>query len=144
MRFVVLLFGFIGILLTGTVGVMFGLFDSFLDLMKDMAGDKLDFLRTSLTGIAHNDTGLVLFLAAAYGAVGTILGFLRCGKQGGVLLLVPVLFAALMNPYSLVFTWLQVFAGVLCFFVSPLPINSPKKEVDADDEDEEKDDKDDD
>jgi len=70
---------------------------------------------------------------AGYGLFGTILGFLRCGKQGGVLLLVPVLFAAIMNPFSLAFTWLQAFAGLLSFFVSPLPINAKTNDKDDDD-----------
>ena len=130
MRFVVLLFGFVGILMTGALGVMLVAFELLLELSKEYTGGSLDFLRDSPTAIAHNDTALVLFLAAAYGMLGTIFGFLRCGKQGGVLLLVPVLFAAVMNPYTLAFTWMQAFAGLLSFFVSPLSLNAPAKDDD--------------
>ena len=35
-----------------------------------------------------------------------------------------------MNPLSLAFTWLQAFAGLLSFFVSPLPLNPPKEKDD--------------
>lgn len=133
MRFVVLLFGFVGIVMTGALGVGLVAFDMVDDLSKKYAEGSLDFLRTSLTGIPHNDTAVILFLTALYGLVGTVLGFLRCGKQGGVLLLVPVLFAAVMNPYTLAFTWLQAIAGLLCFFVSPLPIDAKAEDANDDD-----------
>ena len=83
-------------------------------------------MRNATTGIQHNDTALILFITAGYGLLGTIFGFLRYGKQGGVLLLVPVLFAAVINPFTLAFTWMQAFAGLISFFVSPLPLNAPK------------------
>jgi hypothetical protein len=130
MRFVVLLFGFVGILMTGALGVLLVSFDLLMEFSRDHTGGALDFFRDSLFEVPHNDTALVLFLAAAFGAFGTLLAFLRCGKQGGVLLLVPVLCAAAMNPYTLAFTWMQGFAGLLSFFVKPLPLNAPKEDDD--------------
>jgi hypothetical protein len=136
MRVLVLLLGFVGVLATAAGGVGLILFTLVEDLAK-MAGitaDSLEFLHTSVTGIPHNDTAAILFLSAIYGLFGTLLGFLRCGKQGGVLLFVPVVFAAVMNPYTLAFTWLQAFAGWLSFFVSPLPINAKAAAPDDDDD----------
>ena len=126
MRFAVLLFGFVGVIMTGTLGVMLTSFE----LLMEYGGESLEFLRDSPLGVPHNDTALILFITAAYGAFGTLLGFLRCGKQGGVLLLVTVLFAAVMNPYTLAFTWMQAFAGLLSFFVKPLPLHAPKEDDD--------------
>ena len=130
MRIVVLLFGFVGVVMTGTLGGLFISFDLLMDLSKEYTGGFFDFLVDSLFDVPHNDTALILFLAAAYGAFGTLLALLRCGKQGGVLLLVPVLCAAAMNPYTLAFTWMQGFAGLLSFFVKPLPLNAPKEDDD--------------
>ena len=37
----------------------------------------------------------------------------------------PVLFAAVINPYTLTFTLMQAFAGIISLFVGPLPLNAP-------------------
>ena len=63
-------------------------------LSEYVADEYLSYVREPLTGVRHNDAALVLFLAAGYGLLGTFFSFLRYGKQGGVLLLVPVMFAA--------------------------------------------------
>ena len=135
MRFLVLLIGFVGILLTGAFGICLLFLNAVGDFFKGMgiSDQSLEFLQLSLTGFPHNDTAVVLFLTALYGLFGTLLGFLRCGKQGGVLLLVPPLFAAWLNPLALAVMWVQMFAGLLSMFVSPLPINAPSKSTDDDD-----------
>ena len=135
MRFVVLLFGLLAVTLTGFMGAMFILFDVCLalvteyeidKLVKDTAGiDVVDFLSASPMAIPHSDTGLILVLTAAYGFLGTLLAFGRCGWQGALLMLVPVICASIMNPYTAVFTGLLAFTGLLSFLVSPLPIAAP-------------------
>jgi hypothetical protein len=145
MRVVVLLLGFVGIFLTASFAMILIAWNAVLKFLAEsvVAADTIGFLQTSisLTGIQHNDTAFMLLLTALYGLLGAVLGFMRFGKQGAALLIVPPIFAAFMNPYSLAFTWVQMFAGVLSFLVSPLPINAPTKE--ADDEAEEEKDEDD-
>jgi hypothetical protein len=136
MRFVVLLFGFLAVTLTGFMGVMF-IFTDILDalitengidkIVKDAIGiDVSEILSASPLGIPHSHTGLILVLAAVYGLLGTLLVFGRCGWQGALLMLVPVICAAIMNPYTAVFTGLLAFTGLLSFLVFPLPIAAPQ------------------
>ncbi len=131
MRFVVLLFGFIGVLLTTAAG---GAFFFYLEAVGWLATQQhveipvnvMGYLRQteSLTKQPHLYAALFCFLAALFGLFGTILGFLRCGKQGGLLMLVPVLGAAMMDPFSLVLTSMQLITALMSFFVGPLPINA--------------------
>ena len=65
---------------------------------------------------------MFLILAAGYGFLGTILGFMRCGWQGALLMLVPVICTSLMNWYTAVFTGFLALAGLLSFLVFPAPI----------------------
>jgi hypothetical protein len=128
MRLVVLLFGLVGVALTAFAGVMFILFEAVLTVLKDNGvGDKvIDFLSASPIGASHGDTGLFLILAAGYGLLGTILGFMRCGWQGALLMLVPVICTSLMNWYTAVFTGVLAITGLLSFFVFPAPIAAPQ------------------
>ncbi len=137
MRFVVLLFGILGIALTAFAGFMFLNFSTFLNLLKEYGAtnDILDFASMNPLSTSHGDTGLFLILAAGYGFLGTLLAFFRCGWQGALLLLFPVLCAVIMNPISGVFAGPQVFTALLAFLVFPLPLNAPKKDEDNDEED---------
>jgi hypothetical protein len=128
MRFVVLLFGLLGVALTAFAGGMFVLFDVVLTVLKDngVGGEVIDFLSASPIGASHGDTGLFLILAAGYGLLGTILGFMRCGWQGALLMLVPVICTSLMNWYTAIFTGVLAVTGVLSFLVFPAPIAAPQ------------------
>ncbi len=136
MRFVVLFFGFFGVLMTGFMGGMFLMAKEFLDLLHANQIEFLDFFANSPTGVPHPDTGMFLMGAAMYGLLGVVLAFVRCGRQGALMLLLPVLVAGLMNPFSLAFTGLQAFAALLSFFVFPLPLEE-SSDTDEDDEEEE-------
>jgi hypothetical protein len=134
MRFVVLLFGLLGVALTAFAGGMFILFDVVLTVLKDngVGGEVIDFLSASPIGASHGDTGLFLILAAGYGLLGTILGFMRCGWQGALLMLVPVICTSLMNWYTAVFTGILAFTGLLSFLVLPAPIAVPQVKEEED------------
>ena len=137
MRFVVFILGFLACLLTGMVGVVFLLWDSFLGmLIEELPAGIIDPSATvSMTDVTHTNTGLFLVLAAAYGLLGALFALFRCGKQGGSLMLIPVLLCGFMNPYTLAFTAPQAIVGLLSFLVGPLPITPPEAESDDDDED---------
>lgn len=138
MRFVVLLFGLVGVTLTAFAGILFILFDAVLTVLKDngVGGEVIDFLSASPLGASHGDTGFFLILAAGYGLLGTILGFMRCGWQGALLMLVPVICTSLMNWYTAVFTGVLALTGLLSFFVFPVPIAVPQlREAEDEEED---------
>jgi hypothetical protein len=142
MRFVVFLFGSFAALLTGALGVGFLLWDTVLAwLIENLPPDALlqagitENSTTTMTGISYANAGVVTIVAAAYGFLGSIFALFRCGKQGGSLMLIPVLGAAFINPVSLVITSFQAFVALLSFFVGPLPINPPKPKAKAEDED---------
>ena len=128
MRFVVLLLGLLGVVVTAFAGVVFILFDMVLPVLTDIGigGKVIDFLSASPVGASHGDTGLFLILAAGYGFLGTILGFMRCGWQGALLMLVPVICTSLMNWYTAIFTGVLALAGLLSFLVFPAPIAAPQ------------------
>ena len=97
------------------------------DIWDNGVGDGLiEFLSASPVGASHGDTGLFLILAAGYGFLGTILGFMRCGWQGALLMLVPVICTSLMNWYTAIFTGVLALAGLLSFLVFPAPIAAPQ------------------
>jgi hypothetical protein len=122
MRFVVLLFGLPAVFLTVLIGVVFILFEAVLDALSNQKIEVPEFLLDSPTGASHGDTGIFLLIAGVYGLVGTILGFLRCGWQGALLILIPVICTSIMNWYTAIFTGPLALVGLLCFFVFPLPI----------------------
>jgi hypothetical protein len=129
-----LLFGLLGVALTAIAGGMYILFDVVLTVLKDngVGGEVIDFLSASPIGASHGDTGLFLILAAGYGLLGTILGFMRCGWQGALLMLVPVICTSLMNWYTAVFTGVLAVTGVLSFLVFPAPIAAPQVKEEED------------
>jgi hypothetical protein len=144
MRFVLCFLGLVASSLTLGLGVVFLRWDPCLawaienlpaDLLK--AASINESSTTSLTNIWIPNAALVTLVAGVYGFLGSILTMFRCGKQGGMLLLIPVFGAAFMNPISLVVTWFQALVAFGCFFIGPLPINPPA-DKDADDQDEEK------
>ena len=145
MRFVVLLIGLAGVALTAFVGTLYLIPDVLIDVIKEaladnkaLADDIIKVIRDSPTGTSHGDTGVVLLAAAGYGFLGTMLVLCRCGWQGALLMLVPVICSTVMNPYSAAFTALLALAGLASFVVFPLPINAPKKSDDAEEEEEDK------
>jgi hypothetical protein len=129
MRFVVLLFGFFGFLLTASLGIFF-LAEMIRTILPENQLEQVDFLFSLDSNAAV--TGVFLLLAAGFGLLGTLLGFLRCGWQGGVLMIVPIACCAFMNPWSLIFSGLQGVTGLLSCFVSPLPIAAPQAEEEDD------------
>jgi hypothetical protein len=147
MRFIVLFFGFLAVLLTASAGAVFLAADVMLEDLRHQAGFEIpQWVLESPIGTPHGETAVFLLVAAAYGLIGTFIAFGRAGWQGALLMLVPILGAAFLNPYSLVFTGLQAFTALLAFFVKPLPIEekepandskgkSKKKDDDDDDED---------
>ena len=134
MRIVVLLLGLVGVTLTAFAGVIFILFEMVHTFLKDngVGAKVIDFLSASPIGVSHGDTGLFLILAAGYGLLGTILGFMRCGWQGALLMLVPVICTSLMNWYTAVFTGVLAFTGLLSFLVFPAPIAAPQVKEEED------------
>lgn len=132
MRFVVLLFGFIGILLTAAGGTLFAFLQASLDLLMEWKIEVPAWVYESYSGAEAREVGLFLWIAAGYGFLGTLLAFLRCGKQGGALMLIPVLGAGLMNPVSLLFSGLQFLVALASFFVGPLPLNPPQEDENED------------
>jgi hypothetical protein len=136
MRFVVLLLGFVAVLLSGSMGVLF-ITNNVRELVSQVPEglrEPVRELTSSPLDTPHVDTGVFLLLSAGYGLLGVLLAFARCGRQGGLMLLVPVVATALMNPFSLIFTGLQAFVGVLAFFIFPLPLAPALRDDDEDDE----------
>lgn len=155
MRFVVLLFGLLGVILTGFVGAMSAffpkIFETFLKdanierLAKDQVGVELaNFLYTSPTNLWHGEAGLIFLIAAGLGLLGTLLALGRCGWQGALLMLIPAICAAIANPMFGPFAGVLAFAGLLSFFVFPRPINAPAPSARDDEEDDDTDKDDDD
>ena len=139
MRFLVLLFGLFGITLTALAG---GIMIFFNDAALGINPFLKDFLQFEIpgwayepiTGPPHANAGILLLLAAFYGFLGVVLsGIMRCGWQGALLLILPVILTSLMNPLTAPFTSLQLFTGLLSFLVFPLPINAPTADSDEDD-----------
>lgn len=121
MRFVVLLFGFIGCMLTAAAGCVFILFKMALDWLNE---NDFKEVAAALSSADDNPglSGLFLLIGAGLGLIGTLLGFFRCGWQGSLLLLIPTIGPAVLNPMLLVPTSLQAFTALISLFVRPLPI----------------------
>ncbi len=133
MRFAVLLIGLLGIVLTAAGGTMFAYVQPVLDMLKaDLNLDVPEWL-FSFAGVESRNVGLFLWIAAGYGFLGVLMAFLRRGKQGGTLMLIPVLGAGLMNPMSFVFTGLLFLTALASFFIGPLPLNAPQEKTEDDD-----------
>jgi hypothetical protein len=133
MRFVVLLFGFFGVLLTavGAIALLFW------DLVLESGApyyDKIGELPLAPTSVTSGNSAIFALIVTFYGLLGVILAFFRCGKQGGALIILSVLMAMLVNPYLTPFVALLGFTGLLALFVGPLPINAPAKKKVADEE----------
>src|SRR5437660_1663051 len=102
MRVVVLLFGFSGILLTAAAGALYLFYDDVTLELKNYQIDVPEWVTWPMSAEKLPDAGLFLFIAAVYGLLGTLMAFFRRGKQGAMLMLLPVLGAALMSPLSLI------------------------------------------
>jgi len=143
MRFVVLLFGLVGVTLAASVGAMFLFaYESIGSQLKENNLDALQFVLVSPTHQHPGEIGLFLLIAAGYGFLGVLLAFCRCGWQGALMILVPLACASIMNPFLLALTGLLAFTGLLSFLVFPLPINAPAPAKDDADDDEETEDED--
>jgi hypothetical protein len=122
MRFVVLFFGFFAVLLAIAGGAALLWFDDVV-VPLDLNWEFVSSMRVPM-GVSTGNAALFMFLAAACGALGVILALCRCGKQGGMLMLIPALGAIFMNPYiGGAFAWLLVLTALLSLFVGPLPLN---------------------
>lgn len=138
MRFAVCFFGLIACTLTLLVGGALIAWDTFLNFAIEHAPPDAkisEWPTTSMTGVSNANAGLFIALAALYGYLGSLLTAFRCGRQGGSLMIIPVLAASAMNPYALPFMGLQLLIGLVALFFGPLPIETP-----TDDEEEEGDD----
>jgi hypothetical protein len=134
MRFVVLLFGFSGVLLTGAAAFGYMMIDDVRHELTEMR--QIEIPEMALWSPMLPDTrrlpdvGLFLGIAAVLGLLGTLMAFFRRGKQGAMLILIPILGAGFMNPLSFAFTGLLLLTAFACFFVGPLPLNAPKDDED--------------
>jgi hypothetical protein len=142
MRFVVFLFGLLVCPITLAVGAFFVLGDMVLGLLLDFLPAELaksleDIPTVSMTGVSNPNAGIFIALAGAYGLLGTLMTLFRRGRQGGALMIIPVLAAGALNPWALPFMSLQFFVGLLALLVGPLPIEQPKDKPDDDEDDEE-------
>ena len=131
MRFMVLLLGVVGCLLTAVFAGFFAWSQPFEHILHEFGIKELDdlFLSFSLDRVPPIVTGGFLLVSAAFGFLGTLLGFLRCGWQGGLLLLVPVIGPAVLFPITLLGTGLQLLSGVLCMFIRAEPTMVPSDEA---------------
>jgi hypothetical protein len=152
MRFIVFFLGFIGCVLTASLGLM--IFCQ-VPIRKDVEtelkqrydekkADEKKQLDEQLKNVDlvfnmfdkdYLPTGFFMLLSALIGFLGALLAFFRCGWQGAALLFVPLLGPAVLNPTTLGGTALQSFAALLCIlFIRPLPIPTEKKDKDEDDD----------
>lgn len=141
MRVVVLFFGIIAVFLTALTGVMFLMAPDFLTTLYGFENPALTLFADILvdykfSAFAFEDAGIFLLGATLYGILGIILVTARCGWQGGLLMIVPIIITTIMHPASIAFTGLQVLAGLMACLVFPLPINAPSAADEDDDEDE--------
>jgi hypothetical protein len=144
MRFVVSFFGIVASAMTMAAGIILICLNEALSwaLGDPEVAKLLQMLNidegssVSMTNVSHANAGLVVVVAALYGFLGSFLVLFRSGKQGGMLLLLTALGAALVNPLTLIFTWFAILVSFMCFFIGPLPINPPA-DKDADEEEEE-------
>jgi hypothetical protein len=134
MRFVVLLFGFAGFLLAAAAGCFYAFYDYVDNDLRvyDIKIPEEVFWAPVLTPDKLPNAGLFLLIAAGYGLLGTLMAFLRRGKQGALLILIPIFGAAFMSPLSLVFTGLLFLTALASLFIGPLPLNPPKEDDDED------------
>ncbi len=140
MRFVVLLFGFFGVLFTAIAAIALLFHDGVLAEVHGqfkIPKETMDLYSDKPTNISPGNAALFFFLVTAYGLFGVLLAFFRCGKQGGALILISVILAAMVNPYMIPLLSVLGFTALLCFFVGPLPINPPKEkdEVEVEEDD---------
>lgn len=129
MRFVVLLFGFAGCLLTTFIGCIFFALDQGLKFLHDNGINTFDPLFAADSNPQR--TGIFLLIGAGLGLIGTLLGFFRCGWQGALLLAVPIAGPAILNPLTLAGTSLQGFTALVSLFVRPSPI-TPAEAIEDD------------
>jgi len=135
MRFLVLLIGLAGVALAGFVGYMFLDLQTFLNVLKEVGADNAILVQIATSPMEHmipkeyvptnGEVGLFLMIAAGYGLLGVAMSFFRCGWQGAFMIIIPVVAAAFMNPFTVAFTGLLALAGLMSLLVFPEPITEP-------------------
>jgi hypothetical protein len=116
MRILGLILGILGGLLAGCLGW------KWLDDANHMK-TMIDVARSAGASMAELDktvmAGRMLIGSMVAGIVGGILAMMGKGKIAALLMLAGAIVPAIWAPKSLVFTFLLVIGGIVCFFVKP-------------------------
>jgi hypothetical protein len=116
MRILGLILGILGGLLAGCLGW------KWLDDANHMK-TMIDVARSAGVSMADLDktvtAGRMLIGSMGAGIVGGILAMMGKGKMAALLMLAGVIVPAIWAPKSLVFTFLLLIGGIVCFFVKP-------------------------
>ncbi len=116
MRILGLILGILGGLLAGCLGW------KWLD-DANHAKAMLDVARSAGVNMAELDktvmAGRMLIGSALAGIVGGILALMGKGKIAALLMLAGAIVPAIWAPKSLIFSFLLIIGGIVCFFVKP-------------------------
>src|SRR5437588_755745 len=121
MRFLVFLFGFVGCSLTAVLGVIVLFQAPARAELNALLGENSHHADVLFDNVGKDSlrTGLFLLIGAGLGLFGTLLALCRCGWQGSLLLLVPLIGPAILNPFTLAGTAVQGFSALLSLLVGP-------------------------
>jgi hypothetical protein len=116
MRILGLILGILGGLLAGCLGW------KWLDDANHMKA-MIDVARSAGVSMADLDktvtAGRMLIGSMGAGIVGGVLAMMGKGKIAALLMLAGVIVPAIWAPKSLVFTFVLLIGGIVCFFVKP-------------------------
>jgi hypothetical protein len=134
MRFLVFFVGVVGSLLAG-FGGWFWLDYTTNRAIEQMLQDYKEYGADEVLAVIMPDfevywnttcwAALFLLAGAVLGLLGSLLTLLRRGRHGAVLMLLAVMGPLILNPVTFAFTAVLAFAGLLSFFVRPLPPRAP-------------------